>query len=138
MMALRKVGSRGIDLPWERRRGLVRRLRLTRARPFVALVVVVGLAVLLGARERQRTGERSTRAALLIVRRAVDAYRADHEGKCPKQLEELETARYLSELPPDAWGRPFRLVCPSRRDGVAYDLSSDGPDGEPGGLDRIE
>jgi general secretion pathway protein G len=38
----------------------------------------------------------------------------------------------------DAWGRPFRLVCPSRREGVAYDLSSDGPDGEPGGLDRIE
>jgi len=138
LMALRKVGSRGIDLPWERRRGLVRRLRLTRARPFVAIVVVAGLAVLLGTRERQRTGERSTRAALLIVRRAVDSYRADHEGKCPKQLEELETASYLTELPQDAWGRPFRLVCPSRREGVAYDLSSDGPDGEPGGLDRIE
>jgi len=60
LMALRKVGSRGIDLPWERRRGLVRRLRLTRARPFVAIVVVAGLAVLLGTRERQRTGERST------------------------------------------------------------------------------
>jgi len=138
LMALRKVGSRGIDLPWERRRGLVRRLRLTRARPFVAILVVAGLAVLLGTRERQRNGERATRAALLIVRRAVDSYRADHEGKCPKQLEELETASYLTELPQDAWGRPFRLVCPSRREGVAYDLSSDGPDGEPGGLDRIE
>jgi general secretion pathway protein G len=137
-MVLRKVGSRGIDLPWERRGGLVRRLRLTRARPFVAIVLVAGLAVLLGSRERQRTGERSTRAALLIVRRAVDAYRADHEGKCPKQLEELESASYLAELPQDAWGHPFRLVCPSRREGVSYDLSSDGPDGEPGGLDRIE
>jgi general secretion pathway protein G len=135
---LRKVGSRGIDLPWERRGGLVRRLRLTRARPFVAIVLVAGLAVLLGARERQRTGERSTRAALLIVRRAVDAYRADHDGKCPKQLEELESASYLTELPQDAWGHPFRLACPSRREGVSYDLSSDGPDGEPGGLDRIE
>ena len=136
-MALR--GSRGIDLPWERRGGLVRRLRLTRARPFVGhRRSSSGFAVLLGARERQRTGERSTRAALLIVRRAVDAYRADHEGKCPKQLEELESASYLTELPHDAWGRPFRLVCPSRREGVAYDLSSDGPDGEPGGLDRIE
>jgi general secretion pathway protein G len=138
MMALRKVSSRGIDLPWERRGGLVRRLRLTRARPFAAIVLVVGLTVLLAARERQRTGERATRAALLIVRRAVDAYRADHDGKCPKQLEDLETSRYLSELPQDAWGRPFRLACPSRREGIAYDLSSDGPDGEPGGLDRIE
>jgi general secretion pathway protein G len=137
-MALRKVTSRGIELPWERRGGLVRRLRLTRARPFAALLLVGGLAVLLGTRERQRTGERSTRAALSVVRRAVDAYRADHEGKCPKQLEELETSRYLTELPQDAWGHPFRLACPSRREGVAYDLSSDGPDGEPGGLDRIE
>jgi general secretion pathway protein G len=137
-MALRKSSSRGIELPWERRGGIVRRLRLTRARPFVAVLLVIGLAVLLGTRERQRTGERSTRAALLIVRRAVDAYRADHDGKCPKQLEELESSSLLSELPSDAWGRPLRLLCPSRREGVAYDLSSDGPDGEPGGLDRIE
>ena len=137
-MALRKVSSRGIELPWERRGGLVRRLRLTRARPFVAALLVVGLAVLLGTRERQRTGERSTRAALLVVRRAVDAYRADHDGKCPKQLDELSSSNYLAELPSDAWGRPLRLACPSRREGFAYDLSSDGPDGEPGGLDRIE
>jgi len=137
-MASRKTGSQGIYLPWERRAGISRRLGLARLRPFFVGAVVLSLLVLLGVRERQRTGERSTRAALLVVRRALDAYRADHEGKCPKQLEELEAARYLVALPDDAWGRPLRLVCPSRRDGAAYDLSSDGPDGEPGGLDRIE
>ena len=47
----------------------------------------------LGARERRARGERvDARDALLVVRRAVDAYRADHDGKCPRQLEELETA----------------------------------------------
>ena len=56
----------------------------------------------------------------------------------PKQLEELETTGYLNDLPDDAWGRPLRFLCPSRREGIAYDLSSDGPDGEPGGLDRIQ
>jgi len=137
-MPSRKPGAQGIYLPWERRGGITRRLGLARLRPFFLALVMLSILVLLGIRERQRTGERSTRAALLVVRRALDAYRADHDGKCPKQLEELETGRYLTELPDDAWGRPLRLVCPSRREGMAYDLSSDGPDGEPGGLDRIE
>jgi len=137
-MVLRKVSGGGIYLPWEHRGGFIRRLRLARARPFVAILIVVSAVLLLGMRERQRTGERSTRAALLVVRRAVDSYRADHDSRCPKHLEELESASYLTQLPADAWGRPLRLVCPSRREGVAYDLSSDGPDGEPGGLDRIE
>jgi general secretion pathway protein G len=137
-MRSRKSGVDSIYLPWERRGGITRRLGLARIRPFFLALLVLVIVVLLGVRERQRTGERATRAALLVVRRAVDAYRADHEGKCPKQLEELETTRYLADLPDDAWGRPLRLVCPGRREGAAYELSSDGPDGEPGGLDRIE
>jgi len=134
----RKTGARGIYLPWERRGGISRRLGLARARPFVIGIAILAVLVLFGMRERQRTGERATRAALLVVRRAIDGYRADHDGKCPKQLEELETAGYLNDLPDDAWGRPLRFLCPSRREGIAYDLSSDGPDGEPGGLDRIQ
>src|SRR5262245_51831205 len=137
-MPSRKTSAQGIYLPWERRGGFTRRLGLARLRPFVFGAVVLSMVVMLGMRERQRTGERSTRAALLVVRRAVDSYRAEHEGKCAKQLEELETAHYLPSVPDDAWGRPLRLVCPGRREGAAYDLSSDGPDGEPGGLDRIE
>jgi len=146
-MPLHSPRYQGIYLPWERRRGLSRRLGLTRLRPFLLLLGAALLVMLLTMRERQRTGERATRAALLVVRRGLDAYRADHEGRCPKQLEELESAGcegaaprcdYLTTLPKDAWGRPLRLVCPSRREGVPYDLSSDGPDGEPGGLDRIE
>jgi general secretion pathway protein G len=128
----------GIYLPWERRRGLSRRLGLTRLRPFLLLLGAALLVMLLTMRERQRTGERATRAALLVVRRGLDAYRADHEGRCPRQLDELESTGYMTAVPKDAWGRPLRLVCPSRREGLAYDLSSDGPDGEPGGLDRIE
>ena len=137
-MSSRKTSARGIYLPWERRGPITRRLGLTRLRPFLFGTLALTAIVLVGMRERQRTGERATRATLLVVRRAVDAYRADHEGKCPKQLEELQNTGYLLDLPDDAWGRPLRLVCPSRREGVAYDLSSDGPDGEPGGLDRIE
>jgi general secretion pathway protein G len=137
-MGSRKPSSQGIYLPWERRGGFTRRLGLARLRPFALGLGVLALIVLFGVRERQRTGVRSTRAALLVTRRAVDSYRADHDGKCPKQLDDLEGGGYLVDVPGDAWGRPLRLVCPSRREGVAYDLSSDGPDGEPGGLDRVE
>src|SRR5690242_1287077 len=114
-MPSRKPSARSIYLPWERRGGLLRRLGLSRARPFAVALSFLAVLFLFGMRERERTGVRATRATLLVVRRAVDAYRADHEGKCPKQLEELETAGYLSDLPDDAWGRPLRFTCPSRR-----------------------
>jgi len=116
----------------------MRRLGLSRARPFAIGLALLAILVLFGVREQGRTGRRATRASLLVVRRALDAFRADHEGKCPRQLDELESAGYLTRLPDDAWGRPLRLSCPSRRPTVAYDLLSDGPDGEPGGLDRVE
>jgi general secretion pathway protein G len=137
-MAKRRHNAPNIILPWERRGGLVRRLGLGRARPFVVATAVVALLALIGVRERERTGVRTTRAALLVVRRAVDLYRADHEGKCPRQLDELRVAGYLGEVPDDAWGHELRLRCPGRKDPAGYDLTSDGPDGEPGGLDRVE
>lgn len=136
MAKRRRVSS--IVLPWERRGGLLRRLGLGRFRPAILGILVLGLLVLIGYRDRQRTGERATRAALLVTSRAIDAYRADNEGRCPRRLEDLRTQGYLAELPHDAWGRPLRLTCPGRKDPTGYDLSSDGPDGEPGGLDRIE
>jgi general secretion pathway protein G len=137
-MHSRKPAARSIFLPWERRVGLLRRLGLSRLRPFLLAMAALAVIAVIGVRERHKTGERATRAAIAVVRRGLDAYRADHEGKCPRQIEDLETLGYLSDVPDDAWGRPLRLTCPSRREGAAYDLSSDGPDGEPGGLDRIE
>jgi general secretion pathway protein G len=137
-MARRRTRERTIFLPWERQGSLLRRLGLSRVRPFLGLLFGVLLLGALWAREQHRTASRATRATLLVARRAVDAYRAD-KGECPRSgLEGVVAAGYLPSLPRDAWGHPIRLTCPSRRAGGAYDLSSDGPDGEPGGLDRIE
>lgn len=137
-MAKRRRNVPNVILPWERRGGLVRRLGLGRARPFLVASAIVALLVLIGVRERERTGVRETRAALLVVRRAVDLYRADHAGKCPERLDELRVAGYLGEVPDDAWGNELRLRCPGRKVPGGYELTSDGPDGEPGGLDRVE
>jgi general secretion pathway protein G len=124
--------------PWEGRRGLKRFFRLGPLRPVLALGLGIGFVVLIGTRERRAAGVRQTRATMLDVRRSVESYLADHDGGCPPSLEALAELAQKDGPPRDAWGRPFRLTCPGRFDGAPYQLMSDGPDGEPGGLDRIE
>ena len=137
-MARRRT-DRTVFLPWERRGGVLQRLGVGRVRFAVALLVLAVGLVALFHRERHGAAVRSTRARLLVTRRAVDAFRADHNGVCPARgMDELVSAAYLPSIPLDAWGRPLRLVCPSRKDGRGYDLLSDGPDGLPYGLDRVE
>ena len=135
-MARRRPRDQTIFFPWER--ASVRWSGLTRARPFAAALVMMMMLLLLGARERRKTGVRQTRATLGVVHAAVAAYRAEHERRCPASLMDLKREGYLAIDPVDAWGHPLRLTCPSRRAADGYDLMSDGPDGEMGGLDRVE
>jgi general secretion pathway protein G len=137
-MARRRQRDQTIFFPWERGTGFFRGRGMTRAKLVGAAVGMALLLLLLGARERKKTGVRSTSATIGVVRGAVDAYRADHERKCPLSLDALKTEGYLGIEPIDAWGRPLRLTCPGRLDAEGYDLTSDGPDGEIGGLDRVE
>lgn len=137
-MAKGKRREQAIFFPWERRASLVQRLGLGRWRPVSLALFALVFLVLLGARERTRTGVRATRATLDVVHRSVEAYRADHEKKCPPSLLTLKTEGYLEVEPVDAWGQPLRLFCPGRRDPAGYELMSDGPDGLLGGLDRVE
>ncbi|AKT36715.1 type II secretion system protein GspG [Chondromyces crocatus] len=137
-MARRRQREQTIFFPWERGGGFWRRPGLSRARPFAAGLAMAMLLLLLGARERDRVGERATRATMAVVHRAVEMYRADNGRKCPASLLEVKTKGYLTIEPIDAWGRQLRLTCPGRRDPEGYDLTSDGPDGDIGGLDRVE
>ncbi|HVU03116.1 MAG TPA: type II secretion system protein GspG [Polyangiaceae bacterium] len=138
-MAKRKPQERQIFFPWEKRGGLLRRIRVDQLQSLVVLAIVLGGVLLIGMHERRTSGIRRTRATLLGVRETVDSYMADHDGGCPKDgLAGVEA--YAGEdkaAPQDAWGKPLRLTCPGR-ERARYDLSSDGPDGVPGGLDRIE
>jgi general secretion pathway protein G len=134
----KRAREQTIFFPWERPTSLFGGRGLGRAKPFAAAVLMIVVLLLLGARERRRTGIRSTRATLGVVAAAVDAYRADHEKKCPERIVALKAEGYLAIEPIDAWGRPFRLVCPGRKNPDSYDLMSDGPDGLPGGLSRVE
>ena len=124
----RRRGERTILFPWERRRGIFA-LPWARTKPALAALAMIVLVGFFGMRERDRTGMRATRATLLVVHEAIDAFRADHE---------LQADAYLITSPTDAWGRPLQLTCPGRRNPDSYDLLSYGPSGDMRGLDRIE
>ncbi len=137
-MARRRPRDQTIFFPWERGGGFLRGRGMARAKLVVLALGMATLLLLLGARERRKIGVRSTMATIGVVRTGIDAYRADHERKCPASLDALKTEGYLGIDPIDAWGRPLRLVCPGQKEPEGYDLTSDGPDGEIGGLDRVE
>ena len=136
-MALRPRASK-VFFPWERRRGVFGIVGRARVRLVVAAVIALLLIVFIRSREERAAGVRATRATITTAHDAISAFRADHAGACPKELGELVTGGYAAEVPLDAWGRPLRMTCPGRRDPRGFDLASDGPDGEPYGLDRVE
>jgi general secretion pathway protein G len=127
-----------VFFPWERRRGLFGVVGRARVRLVAGVVVAIASLLWLRSREERAAGVRATRATITSATIAVSQYRADHGGTCPKDLGELVAGGYAHDVPVDAWGRPMRLRCPGRRDPVGFEISSDGPDGVPGGLDRVE
>ena len=60
---------------------------LARARPLLVTLAVIVLFAIVGYREHTRAGVRSTRASLIVLREAIDRYRASQGGKCPARLE---------------------------------------------------
>jgi general secretion pathway protein G len=127
-----------VFFPWEKRRGVRSLLGPGRARRAVLGVAMLGVFLMLRGREKRAGDVRATRAAITSTLAAVGAWRADHDRACPRTLAELVSEGYLLEVPRDAWGRTLRVTCPGRKDPRGFDVSSDGPDGEPGGLDRVE
>ncbi len=127
-----------VFFPWERRRGVFGVIGRARVRIVAGVIVALAVVLWIRGREERAAGIRATRASITSMYRAVASYRADHAGACPKELSELVVGGYSRDIPLDAWGRPLRLTCPGRRDPQGFEISSDGPDGVPGGLDRVE
>lgn len=127
-----------VFFPWERKRGVLGALSRARVRQVLLVIAAVAFIALLRHREESAAAVRATRATITTAERAVAMYRADHAGDCPKALADLVAGGYARSVPVDGWGRPLRVTCPGRKDPLGFDVSSDGPDGLPGGLDRVE
>jgi general secretion pathway protein G len=137
-MFVARQGQSRVFFPWERRRGLFGMLSRARARLIAIALCALAIILWIRAREERAAGIRATRASIALAYRVVGSYRADHNGACPKDLADLVSGGYVHDIPVDAWGRALRLTCPGRRDPSGFEISSDGPDGIPGGLDRVE
>ena len=137
-MLRRRTESRRVFFPWEKKRGALGVLGRARTRLIIGAAAVLLVVVLASARGETLASIRATRATIDVADRTVASYRADHAGACPRDLRELVSGGYARDVPIDAWGRPLRLACPGLRDPRGVDVYSDGPDGLPGGLDRVE
>jgi general secretion pathway protein G len=134
----RRSESSRVFFPWERKRGPLGVLGRARTGLIALVVGAFALVIFVRHREESLASIRATRASITTAERAIGAYRADHAGACPRELGELVAGGYAHDVPIDAWGRPLRFACPGRSDPRGFDVSSDGPDGVPGGLDRVE
>ena len=137
-MATAKRARNGVFFPWEKRAGLLGALGRTRARWVLLAVTVLAFLLVVRHREERAAAVRSTRATITTAGRAMAVYRGAHGGACPKELGALVADGILRDGPVDAWGHPLRITCPGRLDPKGFDIASDGPDGLPGGLDRVE
>jgi general secretion pathway protein G len=127
-----------VFFPWEKRRGIRSFFGRGRARQALLVAGALGVFLLLRRREGYAADVRATRAEIANATRAVAAWRADHDRACPARLADLVAGGYLHRVPLDAWGHPLRVTCPGRIDPTGFDVTSDGPDGEPGGRDRVQ
>lgn len=129
----RRSGS-ALLLPWERRKAWLTRLfSLKRWRGLLLVslfsLFIAGAWQVADRRERLRM----TRASIADVQRAVAAFRAEM-GRCPRSKTELVHpprggARYLTEVPSDAWGHELFVRCPSPHDPSSAEVVSAGPSG---------
>lgn len=136
---------------------LPRRSRRASAFSLIELLLVLVILAILGGLVVTRfsgVGEKAKIQAahtdINTIESALDAYKISN-GKFPTTEEGLHaliekpasaTAAatewpYLKKEPVDPWGKAYIYKCPPEQNKADYDLSSGGPDGQPGGNDDI-
>lgn len=123
-----------VFLPWETKSPWAPRFALRRVRTVVLLALALGLCVVLVRVDRWRRAVFVTRVAVDEAQRALEAWRSDHEGRCPGDWSALLLPSegrepYLAHLPRDGWENPLRLRCPGRKNPHSADVASPGPTG---------
>lgn len=96
-------------------------------------VVVINVLPMQGRAQVQKA-----KADIALLEQALEFHRLD-TGRYPSTEEGLAaltrptaTGATIKKLPDDPWGRPYRYAMPGP-DGRAFEISSLGADGEPGG-----
>lgn len=77
----------------------------------------------------------TARSELTNIKGAIETYRVNKRGKCPKTMQDLKAAGIIDKVAKDPWGTDYEFKCPGEKDGI--DVVSAGPDGEMGTADDI-
>lgn len=105
------------------------------------MVVVAIISLVLGgvgimAFNRFQDAQLDTaRTEVIKIRGAVETYRVNKRGKCPKTMEDLKAAGFIDKVAKDPWGTTYEFKCPGEKDQI--DVVSAGPDAEMGTADDI-
>jgi hypothetical protein len=81
---------------------------------------------------------RDTKIIIRRVERTIDRYQMEHSDACPPSIQALADEQYLARPPRDAWGQPFKFICPGLHTPDAADVISAGADGRFGTADDIK
>lgn len=97
----------------------------------VAILALLATVVSVAVVDRlERAKVRLTKATIVRLKNECQGYKLE-ENRYPDQLQDLVEHRYLEQVPPDGWERPFQYANPGVRG--PYDIVSYGSDGRPGG-----
>ena len=97
----------------------------------VVIISILATVVSVAVVDRlERAKVRLTKATIFRLKGECQGYKLE-ENRYPDALQDLVQHRYLDEVPPDGWERPFRYANPGVRG--PYDIVSYGSDGLPGG-----
>ncbi|MCK5799042.1 MAG: type II secretion system protein GspG [Deltaproteobacteria bacterium] len=107
----------------------------------MVVVAIIGLlmgAVGVMAFGRYKKAQISTTEQIIKnLETAVQTYMMDNNGDCPKDLEELYTAKIVNKKPRDAWGQSLLFKCPGDHNKETADIESKGPDKREGTEDDL-
>ncbi|MBV1858715.1 MAG: type II secretion system protein GspG [Nannocystaceae bacterium] len=77
----------------------------------------------------------TARKDVVQIQQAVEMYRTQKRGKCPKTLQDLKASGVAAKVSKDPWGNDYEIKCPGEKTSV--DVISAGPDGEVGTEDDV-
>jgi len=81
----------------------------------------------------------AARGDISTYEHAIELYMLDNNDKYPAALSNLMGGKkdYLKKLNMDPWGHPYNYSAPGKHNKNRFDLSSSGPDEQPGTPDDI-
>jgi general secretion pathway protein G len=130
------VNTNETDRSIRRRRRRQRGMTLIEIMVVVAIIsLVLGGVGIMAFNAFKDAQTDNARKDVVQIQQAVEMYRTQKRGKCPKNLQDLKAAGIASKISKDPWGNDYQIKCPGEQTEV--DVISAGPDGEVGNEDDI-